>query len=376
MSKHKNFRVKAHPSIYKPMNRELELFVDYPDAGVNSDTGILLFIGGYGVIPEGTYFNKFRNYISEKHNCVVVQCNYFGFEQMPNSKEFLNVYHRVKDFLVEHKSKYIIDGKINQEIRDNLLRSNSQEVFGPNFFEIPQAFDEMGIMQSLDNITAVRAVVELLKKENLEYNENKTIVFGNSHGAYLAYLCNALAPGLFSLVIDSSAYLHPQIQSDKRLFQFKIDEIESVLSWPKLISILGYDSELADLEILYSNIDNHSKIVAFHGVDDKFLPSKNKRIFCEKIDNCHFNEVTEDIVDGKIFKSTAHGGAHYTRLFSHVLREFDVKFDGSHGELKDFIHQTSLYDYHINYSSAVPSFKAQPKTDKRIYRLSRLKIGV
>ncbi|WP_157797120.1 MULTISPECIES: hypothetical protein [Clostridium] len=39
--------IDAHPSIYKPENRKLDVYFSEPECGVNDDTGILLFIDGY-----------------------------------------------------------------------------------------------------------------------------------------------------------------------------------------------------------------------------------------------------------------------------------------------------------------------------------------
>ncbi|MBF0197894.1 MAG: DUF2920 family protein, partial [Planctomycetes bacterium] len=241
------------------------------------------------------------------------------------------------------------------------------------FFFFLFAFDEMGIMQALDNITAVRAISDRLESQKVSFNKNKIFVFGNSHGAYLSYLCNGLAPGLFSLLIDSSAYLNPEFLN--RSFHFSIDGVDVAMGWPKLLTQINRDSEICNIESFYSSITNTAHIVAFHGVDDKFLPSSHKKQFCGSVPHCIFNEITEDKVDGKIFKSTEHGAAHYTRLFTHALEDFSLSFDGHQGELRPFKHQTKLYDYHIDYSNAVPDFQATSLTDQKLYHLSRIKIG-
>ncbi len=55
----------------------------------------------------------------------------------------------------------------------------------------------MGIMQAIDNISAVICIMEIIKDNCYKFNRNKIIIYGHSHGAYLAYLCNAFAPNLF-----------------------------------------------------------------------------------------------------------------------------------------------------------------------------------
>ncbi|EDS76688.1 conserved hypothetical protein [Clostridium botulinum C str. Eklund] len=60
-------------------------------------------------------------------------------------------------------------------------------------------------MQAIDNIIAVISVMNMMYEQNVEFNARKMILFGNSHGSYLSYLCNALTPTLFTLLIDNSS---------------------------------------------------------------------------------------------------------------------------------------------------------------------------
>ncbi|WP_223869599.1 DUF2920 family protein [Paenibacillus sabuli] len=82
-------------------------------------------------------------------------------------------------------------------------------------------FNDMGIMQALDNITAVIIVSEFIKDNNLKFNAKKIIADGQSHGAYLAFLCNRFAPNLFSLIIDNSAWIVPAYLTLNRRIIYK-----------------------------------------------------------------------------------------------------------------------------------------------------------
>lgn len=70
-------------------------------------------------------------------------------------------------------------------------------------------FNDMGPIQAIDNLTAIKIVMDILEENNLKYNKNKVVVYGHSHGAYISYLCNAFSPNLISTIIDNSAYLYP-----------------------------------------------------------------------------------------------------------------------------------------------------------------------
>ncbi|WP_432653620.1 DUF2920 family protein [Roseburia inulinivorans] len=41
------------------------------------------------------------------------------------------------------------------------------------------------------------------------FNTNKIILFGTSHGVYLAHLANVICPDLYTVMIDISCYLTP-----------------------------------------------------------------------------------------------------------------------------------------------------------------------
>ncbi|MGF9699809.1 hypothetical protein [Paenibacillus sp. MABNR03] len=89
-----------------------------------------------------------RSVFADEYNLVSIQCDYFGLEFMQHSPLPESLYN----------------------------------------------FNDMGIMQALDNLTAIGIVEQILKDNNLNFNAGKVIAYGHSHGAYLAYLLNVLSP--------------------------------------------------------------------------------------------------------------------------------------------------------------------------------------
>ena len=75
-------RVETQPSLYDPVKRTVDYRFDIPEQGVNKDTGIMLFVGGYGATAQSNVFKKMRSLFSDKYNLITVQCNYFGHEYM------------------------------------------------------------------------------------------------------------------------------------------------------------------------------------------------------------------------------------------------------------------------------------------------------
>jgi len=48
-------------------------------------------------------------------------------------------------------------------------------------------FNDMGLMQAIDNIATALIIIEILKSNQLIFNSRRIMIYGHSHGAYLAY---------------------------------------------------------------------------------------------------------------------------------------------------------------------------------------------
>lgn len=302
LSKDYQVAVPAHPNIYTGSARDLTVYFSEPDSGVNKETGLLLLICGYGATSSSNVYKKMRSKFSDDHNLVTVQCDYFGYEfcQQDHLKETL----------------------------DN--------------------FNDMGIMQALDNLTALLVVNEIIKDNGLLFNVNRVMVYGYSHGAYLSYLCNAFAPGLFSCLIDNSAWIYPM--------HLLFDRTLGHRSFEYLAKTLITDTEILLLPVLYERVSNQCIIHCFHGSRDHLINIKDKMSFCSELDLCSFHEINDSDVDGRIFKSSEHGlGADFLLLFDYVMSTFRVDW-GYRDQIMIDNHeiQTSLNKYRFDYSQGLP----------------------
>ena len=86
--------------------------------------------------------------------------------------------------------------ELKMKLREDLSEENEEE------------FNEMGLMQAIDNITALLAVMKKTAEDGYTFNSKKVILYGNSHGAYLCHLCNILMPNFISLIIDNSGWIY------------------------------------------------------------------------------------------------------------------------------------------------------------------------
>ncbi|MCF6463990.1 DUF2920 family protein [Clostridium sp. Cult1] len=362
MAKEYDFSMYGYPSIYKNMERKLHVYFTEPERGINENTGILLLIPGFGGNSQSNVYKKMRNVFADKHNLVVVQCDYFGWEfmQKPNNIT-LNI---SKDSLLQ-----IFTAKeVNYIFKDNNYFERLIEICGKYGFSITcdeklnedlSNFNDMGLMQAIDNVTAVITVIEIIKDNNYKFDEGKIIAYGHSHGAYLAYLCNAFTKDLFTLIIDNSAWLFPAYLKSDRYVNTYYNNVLITTKYSYLAKDIDYDEEILNLEFLYQNFENRCTIVCYHGTDDNLISNIDKEKFGKNINCFIYREVSFDKVDGEIFKNTNHGlGSDHLKLFDYTMEKYKFNFDnGKTLELDTVEYNTNIRRYCIDYINKVPRLK-------------------
>lgn len=328
MAKDYEVLIDAHPNIYNGANRKLCIYFSEPENGVNDDTGLILFIPGFGGNAQSNVYKKMRRNFADQYNLVTIQCDYFGQEfmqeanelragftyedlsQIFTNKEMGKIYSKGSfqfDEFIKVSGNYNINLPVKAIINENLTN-----------------FNDMGVMQALDNVTAVMAVIAILKDNGLDFNAKKIIAYGHSHGAYLSYLCNAFSPGLFSLLIDNSAWISPVYLYQSRHLYKRYSKMTLDIEFDYYASHRPFDQDILSLDSLYENTENSCKVISFQGTKDNLVDSKKKALFCSKIDECDFRLVGPELVDGKVFKSTSHGlDADFLELFEFVIRDID-----------------------------------------------------
>lgn len=342
-------------------NRKLKIYFSVPEEGVNGDTGILLLIAGFGGNASSNVYKKMRERFSDEHNLVTVQCDYFGYEFMQLAESInINKDSLGEIFTQEDMEKVYTNGQLDINMFLNLAKYYEENlVVGADLSkENVDNFNDMGIMQAIDNITAVINVLNILYDNNFTFNSKKIIIYGHSHGAYLSYLCNAFAPTLFSLIIDNSAWIYPVYLSNvNRSTTKKIGELNLIIIYDYLAKKIIEDTELLYLPFLYASFKNNCSIISYHGTNDDLISSRNKKDFCSRIDKAKYFEISEDKVDNNIFKSTSHGlDADFIRLFDYTMDKLSSAFDrGCDFYLKDEVKfETSKKSYTINYEDIIP----------------------
>lgn len=350
MSKEYELNLYGQPSLYKPYDRRFKVFFSEPNQGINEKTGILLLINGYGANPASNVYKKMRREFADKYNLITVQCEYFGMEFMQVNNSI-----NLNDFTEEELKL------VNKE--DKQYKHVIKEIIEP-INEQRENMNDMGPIQAIDNITSIISIIEILKDNNLKFNKNKIIIYGYSHGAYIGHLCNLFSPNLFSAIIDNSGYIYPSYLikgQDRKICGYKgLLEIHKIYKY--IIKDIVFDKEFYDLRILYSQIKNKCRIISLQGDKDELYDYKSKVDFIKNINNATIELITNEKVDGVIFKSNIHGlNADFINIFEYIYDKYNLEKSNYGLRLDNVSYATKNYNYKIDNELGVPILKYESK---------------
>lgn len=334
----KNFGVKyyGHNSIYVDeylkdnyKKRKFGVKFSIPSEGVNERTGILLLIAGFGAQCDSKVYKKIRQEFADKYNLVTLQCNYFGYEFMQSqidncTIESIDLLKLKISTTKERFGKIFSNNTLNiNEYFNSNLKYKNEIVLKSNLNETLENFNDMGVMQALDNIVATLKVINYLKRKKLKFNSNKIIIMGNSHGSYLAYLCNVMCKGLYTHILDNSSWIYPVYYKKDRYIVNTKGNSALTTRFEYMIKNIKPPVKVLNLKDLYEKVDNKCKIIVYHGINDNLITAKEKYEVVKNIPNTVFNLITTNNIDNVIFNSTYHGlGADFIKLFEKFYREY------------------------------------------------------
>ena len=300
---------KAHNNIYIEQpeenyrTREIRTEMVFPDC-VNENTGMLVLIPGYGGNIDSHVFRKMREVFAEQYNFITVQCDYFG--------------NRFMDSNEPEEMRLIADMK-------NII--NAEICYKMNGFESEDEFNDMGLMQALDIVSTTICAIYEISNKGYVFNTNRIVLFGTSHGSYLAHLANVICPTLYTGLLDVSSYIVPYYLTHYRNLTIKTDKITWTTIYEYLImkeENYRYNDNLYNLSFLYQNIKNKCKIIALQGTDDWMVDVNEKDKFISQLDNAQLLIIHPDEVDGVLCKNADHGlGLDFFKFFEIVIPSLD-----------------------------------------------------
>ncbi|WP_281883046.1 DUF2920 family protein [Paenibacillus sp. YYML68] len=346
-----NIDVSAHPSIYGEIKeRKMPIMFSTPESGVNDNTGLLLLLPPIGLSCSSEETKSLCEQMADEHNIVTVLCQrYFGQEFFSDtvSPRFEFDLNALKRLLTEEEFNYVfVDGRVDMNKFLDIASHHSVNLMGyEQLNETPENFNDMSLMQALDNITALLVTIELLKDNGLVFNTSKIIAYGEGHGAYLAYLCNALAPRLFGQIIDKGGWIIPPYVSENRFISYKKNSLTITVIFDYLIKRIDVDMEVINLIQLYRKVPNFAQIVSFNNNNIPAAQTQVKKNFCESLRTCLYNEINFDFNDEDFF-----------RFFDYVMKNLSLAKGNQNAKilLPNQIIETKLFKYCIDYSNKLP----------------------
>lgn len=260
MSKDYSYKMVAQPSLQNKKFRKINVYFSEPDNGINKNTGILLFIPGFRGNANSNVYKKMRKQFADKYNLITMQCDYFGWEFMQGINNISLNIDKTK------LSKIFTNQEVDYIYKDNNIFSRLMEISSKNkvnmqgqeiLKETLDNYNDMGVLQAIDNVSAVINVIQIIEDNGYKFNKDKKILYGNSQGAYLSYLCNAFAPDMFSLLIDNSSWMFPLYLKSNRYLNSNYGDSVLSVEFEYLAKSLDYDEEILRLDRLYKKLDNH-----------------------------------------------------------------------------------------------------------------------
>lgn len=351
--------IEAQPSIYTPAERSMLLCFAEPEDGVNEATGMLLIIAGYAGVVNSKIYSKMRKEFADNYNLVTVQCDYFGYEYMQNNHPVEVSLEELEDSLSDAELELL---QRDYDKYEHILKGKKfiQQI---ELGEHLENFNDMGMMQAVDNLRSVKVVLDIIKDNQYKINENRIYAYGFSHGAYLAYLCNALWPELFTAIIDNSGYLIPYHLRHERLVDYVYEgmQICQIVKYRALEYI--QDEQILQLPWLYQQFENQAGILCYAGEDDNMTSLEEKKTFLNQVEHSKIVTITKYNVNMENFTTTEHElGADFIKLFDLAYRTYLQPKEKEWKKRKkkhrivyeNVSYETALYRYELRWENEIP----------------------
>jgi len=332
-----------HPDIENHVSREpIGYYVEYPDQGINEDTGIVFSVAGIGHFPEMDYEKLFRRYLATKYNCIAVGVVYFGqrLKRINNIKFLSNFFGKLE----KHHGITFEGGIAGDE--DDLTSIVCKALFDSGLTELhsscmgyakyKEEYLSFGLLPALDHLQVLH---QIISEEPI--NKNRIYAYGASYGGYIAMLLGKYAPNTFCAIIDNSGYVSREGFPDSiyghnaptfipivTIYGLNVGVYENGV-WSKDPASPHYlDTHherirsMLETEHLNSS-DTH--YYCYHYTKDELVAAESKIKFRdllgeEKVD---LALIDDSQIDGKIFKQADHClGATHRDLFDISYKKF------------------------------------------------------
>lgn len=357
MTKTESITIPAHHTIYNNFNnRDLRIDFAIPSEGTNEQTGIFIFVPGFGGHIDSNVYKKMREQFADNYNMVTVQCDYFGskFMQKADTINFENGIDSIANLLDDEELTNI---RLKPDQLLSILSTIKTTI--PVKAKLDESLDEfvdMSFMQAIDLITTLEAIQIILRENDLLFDENNIVGFGQSQGAYLLHLSNFLAPHLFSKIIDNAAWVRPEYLFNNRLMYISAGNCTLAVEFDYIGKKIIRNPDALSLHNLYKSFNNGTYIYSCVGTTDNLVNVEDKQKSLKNLSYIDFEIIDQEKVDGTIFKSTNHGlDADYLKLVEYVMLR-----QGTHinriPKLEKYTVSSNEITVQVDYSKGLPIF--------------------
>jgi pimeloyl-ACP methyl ester carboxylesterase len=327
-----SFKFASHPDIELGLPRqEVEAFVVGPRSVGKRPPPLVITIPGYGQTADDEYFReKLNPYIAERYGCLVMSVNYHGIRKAPQPFDF----DQLPGLLMDLRDSYGWSTASASNPQDAISEFvvwasakgiNRLPVSMKRFlrFLYPE-YLSFGFLPALDHFMAIG---ELAKTHR--FDRRRIVLFGSSYGGYIANLMSKYAPNTFSLVIDNSGFARVLLR-DVLTEELLDGEQKRDISYGKSKVIFPFtpsypwtfdelapayfsDARRAIRSLLHPGqwAPAASRHCIFHSVADNLVPIAEKdrvvEILREKGRTVDYHRIESSDIDGRIFKTAAHG---------------------------------------------------------------------
>jgi pimeloyl-ACP methyl ester carboxylesterase len=310
-----------HPDIELGVRRRaLEYLACAPDAGIDRDTGLALFVAGYGMEPCGSYAQSLLGHLANRYNCIAASVNYFGADLEPKARMV-----PMPDFFTKLAEQYGLTVSaprgvdVTELLRHvlSLLAANGIRVLNPacRIALVAEEYNSMGFLPALDHLQVAH---RLMTEHAL--NRQRIFAIGTSYGGYVASLMAKIAPDTFRMVVDNSGFASAEddILGVMGMMGTSLGDlamtVQTVHCWSPDPAAANYFAkprrEIRSLSEPRHHQPNTTRIYAYHAAGDTVAPTASKL----RLREAYAGRVAYDLriidetgIDGRVFKTLAHG---------------------------------------------------------------------
>jgi pimeloyl-ACP methyl ester carboxylesterase len=340
---------RPHPDIELGVARSgLDYLCRVPDRGIDADTGLILFIAGYGMPTCDSYARNLLSYLANEHNCVAASVDYFGADLWRSDKTRW-VPHPA--FFTSLKKHYGLEVTAPKGFDACLLADQLAATLGrlgvkalhPEclLLVVTPEYNSMGFLPALDNLQVAHRLLR-----DFALNRRRLFVLGTSYGGYVASLMLRYAPQTFRMVIDNSGFSSAEddiwnvygMTTRRYPGGFAI-RTETIAAFSQNSKAPNYFTPANRLirNLLHRPhaCESSTRLYGYHSITDEIAPTEAKlglrEVYAGKVPY-ELEIIEQDKIDGRVFKDLSHGmRASLRGVFQ---RSYD-KFQRDGGALAD-----------------------------------------